>query len=214
MEQLCQSVDLKDLPNEIWKPIEGYEDLYEISNYGRVKSLAKYVNSPRGGLAYRKERILKPLTFNGIKSIFVSINNISSAINICREVYKLFSNDALLDYSDYFIIPKNQNLFNSHISNLTKIHKDIFYQSMNKGKEKKSTFKEFIGIRYNTYKRITDKKMKTKRICSFICHNHTYKYLGTYDKPEEAARAYDIYIIKNGLNRKTNFDRSEYSNII
>lgn len=31
--------DLIDLPNEVWKNIEGYEKLYQISNYGIVKGL-------------------------------------------------------------------------------------------------------------------------------------------------------------------------------
>ena len=35
-------LDLTDLPNEIWKDIKGFEGLYQISNYGRVKSLARY----------------------------------------------------------------------------------------------------------------------------------------------------------------------------
>ena len=29
---------------EIWKPIAGYEGLYEVSNLGRVKSLERYVS--------------------------------------------------------------------------------------------------------------------------------------------------------------------------
>lgn len=33
--------DIIDLPNEIWKDIIGYEGLYQISNYGRVKSLPR-----------------------------------------------------------------------------------------------------------------------------------------------------------------------------
>lgn len=33
---------LDNLPNEKWKDIEDYESLYQISNYGRVKSLCKY----------------------------------------------------------------------------------------------------------------------------------------------------------------------------
>lgn len=33
--------DLKDLLHEEWKPIKGYELLYMISDYGRVKSLEK-----------------------------------------------------------------------------------------------------------------------------------------------------------------------------
>ena len=35
--------------NEVWKDIEGYEGLYQVSNLGRVKSIG-----------YKKERILKP----------------------------------------------------------------------------------------------------------------------------------------------------------
>lgn len=32
------SLDLNDLPNEIWRCIKDYEDSYQISNFGRVKS--------------------------------------------------------------------------------------------------------------------------------------------------------------------------------
>ena len=35
--------------NEVWKDIEGYEGLYQVSDYGRVKRIG-----------YKKERILKP----------------------------------------------------------------------------------------------------------------------------------------------------------
>ena len=43
---------LKNLPNEEWREVTGYEGLYQISNYGRVKSSHKFA-----------ERILKP-TYN------------------------------------------------------------------------------------------------------------------------------------------------------
>lgn len=33
------SLDLNDLPGEIWTDIPGYENRYQISNYGRVKSI-------------------------------------------------------------------------------------------------------------------------------------------------------------------------------
>ena len=32
------------MQNEIWKDIKGYEGLYQISNFGNVKSLARKVN--------------------------------------------------------------------------------------------------------------------------------------------------------------------------
>ena len=35
---------------EIWKPVRGYEGLYEVSNLGRVKSLPRYVERGKGFL--------------------------------------------------------------------------------------------------------------------------------------------------------------------
>lgn len=34
--------DLEDLPNEEWKDIEGYEGLYQVSDYSRIKSLPRF----------------------------------------------------------------------------------------------------------------------------------------------------------------------------
>jgi len=49
------------MSKEIWKPIKGYEGLYEVSNFGRIKSLAKKRRSGRYKcLMLYKERILKP----------------------------------------------------------------------------------------------------------------------------------------------------------
>lgn len=43
---------------EIWKPIRGYEGLYEVSNTGKVKSLARTVETYNGWTRSFKERIL------------------------------------------------------------------------------------------------------------------------------------------------------------
>lgn len=66
---------------EIWKPITGYEGLYEISNLGRVKSLSRTHNNRSGGY-YSKEKILTPirtcqvnLSKGGVKRTF-SINRL------------------------------------------------------------------------------------------------------------------------------------------
>ena len=47
-----------DEEKEEWRTIEGYEGLYEISNFGRVKSLPRYVNNHTGQLLV-KEKIIK-----------------------------------------------------------------------------------------------------------------------------------------------------------
>lgn len=46
-------------PLEIWKDIVGYEGYYQVSNYGRVKSLERCVTHSRKGKEFIRERILK-----------------------------------------------------------------------------------------------------------------------------------------------------------
>ena len=44
---------------EVWKSISGFEGLYEVSNFGNVKSCDRYVMN-NGGKQHRSERLLKP----------------------------------------------------------------------------------------------------------------------------------------------------------
>lgn len=46
------------MASEIWKPVVGYEGLYEVSNLGRVRNLPRFVNSKNGSLALKRGRIL------------------------------------------------------------------------------------------------------------------------------------------------------------
>lgn len=65
---------------EFWRPIKGYEGLYEVSNFGRIKSLK-----------YGKERILKP--FNGNRNylrVHLSKNNKPINAQIHRLVAEAF----------------------------------------------------------------------------------------------------------------------------
>ena len=49
--------------NEIWKPIKDFENLYEVSNLGRVKSLPR-IKINNKGKQLTKEKIMKPHDFN------------------------------------------------------------------------------------------------------------------------------------------------------
>jgi len=55
---------------EIWKPVEGFEGLYEVSNLGQVKSLERYIEN-NGGLQRRHEKILKQNTTSGHCSVIL-----------------------------------------------------------------------------------------------------------------------------------------------
>lgn len=60
---------ISDLPGEVWKDIDGYEGVYQVSNMGRIKSLTRKVwNYTKPG------RILKPcMKENGY--LHVSLHN-------------------------------------------------------------------------------------------------------------------------------------------
>lgn len=49
------------MSKEIWKEINGYEGIYEVSNHGRVRTHKdKITHSQRHGIRHWKQRILKP----------------------------------------------------------------------------------------------------------------------------------------------------------
>lgn len=75
---------------EIFKDIEGYEGLYQVSNLGRVKSLKRYVND-RGGIRLLKERILKEVQArSGHLRVKLSKNNISKRYSTHKLVAQAF----------------------------------------------------------------------------------------------------------------------------
>lgn len=54
------------MEKEIWRPIKGYEGLYEVSNLGRVKSIERYILSGKGyGLHKYGGKVLKSGSSNG-----------------------------------------------------------------------------------------------------------------------------------------------------
>lgn len=50
---------LENIPKEVWKPCIGYTDYYEVSSYGRVKSLSRMIKRRGNGFFLKEEKILK-----------------------------------------------------------------------------------------------------------------------------------------------------------
>ena len=61
---------------EIWKEIEGYENNYEISNFGRIKSKERIFIRKKDSKPYhKKERILSPGdNGKGYKFVYLVVN--------------------------------------------------------------------------------------------------------------------------------------------
>lgn len=64
------------MKNEIWKSIKNYEGYYEVSNFGRVKSLTKEWVAGKGSIRKKGETILR---FSKVKAR----NGIYYHVNVC-----------------------------------------------------------------------------------------------------------------------------------
>ena len=54
---------MEKLFSEIWKPVKGYEGLYEVSNLGNVRSVDRYIETKKGK-CFRKGRMRKSFISN------------------------------------------------------------------------------------------------------------------------------------------------------
>ena len=71
------------LENEIWRDIRGYEGQYQVSNYGNVRSLDRYVRFKDGRVALFKGKKRK-LTKNGDGYLQVTLCPDSSTVNTVK----------------------------------------------------------------------------------------------------------------------------------
>jgi hypothetical protein len=121
----CINKDIKDLPNEVWVSVIDYSEYYEISNFGRIKSVQRVVISKKGFSQIRKEKIKSlrlPNEKNGRTNTFVeySCNGINKRYNLSKQVALHFisnyNNEAL-----YFI---DGDRSNCSVKNLIVVNKE------------------------------------------------------------------------------------------
>ena len=76
---------------EIWKDIKDYEGLYQGSNWGRAKSLDRYIKGKGHSLKFKKGRILKPMKDNnGYLKVRLCNGEKSKTFNLHRLIAELF----------------------------------------------------------------------------------------------------------------------------
>lgn len=100
---------------EIWRDIQGYENLYQVSNMGRVRSLDRWVNSKNGSLRFSKGRILSHnVDKDGYHSVILCIDNKIKKMRVHRLVCEAFlpnpNNYPIINHKDE--TPSNNTLEN------------------------------------------------------------------------------------------------------
>ena len=67
--------------SEEWKPIQGYEGLYEVSNLGRVRSVTHFVKNGRGDRVVRGKILKTDITCNGYETLRLRKNGKHKAVH-------------------------------------------------------------------------------------------------------------------------------------
>ena len=106
------------LDDEVWADITGFEGLYQISSYGRVKSLSRHHPNVQGGYYLTKEKILCPRKHtNGYLNVQLCKDGIKRNHYIHRLVANAFlRNDHPQEYIDVNHI--NEEKTDNRVSNL------------------------------------------------------------------------------------------------
>ena len=99
---------------EEWKPIAGFEGVYEISSFGRVRSLDREVGH-RSGAAIRRGKVLSPRK-DGSGYLFVSLCAHSKSIN--AKLHRLVAEHFLPSSPLSEVNHKDFDKANNSVSNL------------------------------------------------------------------------------------------------
>lgn len=99
---------------EEWRDVPEYEGLYQVSNFGRVKSLPKEWITGWNNVKRKHDGfILKPSKHNGYLSVTLSKDNKSKYKSVHRLVLQAFKGDSDLDCNH-----KDGNKSNNYLNNL------------------------------------------------------------------------------------------------
>ena len=142
---------------EIWKPIKGYEGLYEVSNLGNIRSLDRYIEQKQfSGTIFKrlyKGKILKPQLRN---SGYLMVNLKNKQIVVHRLVAETFIENP---ENKPYINHKDACRTNNCVSNLEWVtHSENVQYGVKNGRYKRSDeFKNKVSktMRKKVFKRTT-----------------------------------------------------------
>jgi hypothetical protein len=116
--------------DEIWRDVEGYEGIYQVSNHGRVRSLDRYIIYSNGVKHLYHSLILKQSLCAGYLYVGLNKNKIQKSYRVHRLVGMAFiqnkNNYPEINHIDY-------NKTNNYVSNLEWV--DRFMQNRHSAKK-------------------------------------------------------------------------------
>jgi hypothetical protein len=101
--------------DELWLPVVGYEGIYEVSNFGNVRSLDRPLSNWRGSYVMKGKKTNSYISKLGYEKILLSSNRNKKEFSVHRLVAIAFINNAENKKEVNHI---DGNKLNNHISNL------------------------------------------------------------------------------------------------
>jgi len=174
VEPFCLG-DFFIMETEIWKDVEGFEGLYQVSNFGMVKSLARFFIGGNGSIIQKKDTFIKfGKDTSGYYQIALYKNGKVKRVKVHRLVYETFIGKTNLQI-DHII---EGNKLDNRIENLQPVTNR---ENISKHKLTKNKSSQYTGVCLNK---------KTNRWGARIYMNGKYKHIGYFSTEIEAAQAY------------------------
>ena len=154
------------MKDEIWKVIKGYEGKYEVSNFGRVRSLPRYVRNSVGSQTFVDGKMLIPFQDKvGYLHVLLSDKNYKKKQWL---VHRLVAMAFLENPNNYPVVNhKDENKSNNCVNNL-----------------------EWCTQSYNLSYNEGQKKRRERKIEMY--DRNTGKYLRTFNSIDEASKIMKI----------------------
>lgn len=137
-------LSLEDLPNERWKDIKDFEGFYKISDYGRVKSLERFIDKSHHYL----QKILKQSKDkDGYLIVSLSKNSKAKQYRVHQLVGKYFVDNPENKPIFNHLKPVTKEYCNNHYTNLipSTYSENILYAYENGTKKPNPNMKGVIG---------------------------------------------------------------------
>ena len=177
---------------EIWKDVENYEGLFQVSNFGRVRSMNKILELCDGRVRRVKGKILKTSIIRGYECITFYHNNKSKTFKVHRLVAQAFIPNPK-DFPQVNHIDENK--LNNLVNNL-----------------------EWCTAKYNNdYSNIAERWHKTGTAASkkvVLQYDTTGKVIAEFESASEAARRIGKPHGRSSICKCCNGDLKSYNGFI